>query len=125
MPISRTLPMPRKKDLGEKFARKLTRRRKHKHKWPEPTDAEVILNLHFNVYTFGPNSYHADATLEVPTKIGFEYYSITGSGKTRAGALRKVIEDIEGSFWFHYMRDRHVRFRVTGAGMEDLYKGYL
>lgn len=118
--------MPKAPDLGERFAKKLGKARKQRGKWPEPADAELILHLHFRVQQLTPHVYHADATLEIPTgKADLSYYSVYASDKTRYGALRDVIEQIEGSKWFHHFRARGVRFRVTGAGMEKLYRGYL
>lgn len=125
---SRVLPLPKAPDLGERFAKKLVKVRKHRKraKWTEPTDAELILHLHFRVQSLTPHVYHADATLEIPTgKADFNYYSIYASDKTRAGALRSVIEQMESSKWFHHFRSRGVRFQITGAGMEELYRGYL
>ena len=117
--------MIKEKDLGEEFEKRLKRRRQHRKNWQEPEDAYLILNLHFNVYSYERSRFHAEATLEIPTKQGFDYTSITATAKTRAGALRLVIEQMENSLWFKVMRDRQVRFRVTGAGMEELYRGYL
>lgn len=124
--ISRTVRgLPAGEDKGGQLRIRLRERRKHKRKWPEPSDAGLILNLHFAVHSFRRQSYHADATLEVPVAAGFEYASISAGAKTRADALLLVIREIESSFWFSYMRENGVRFRVTGAGVEELYHGYL
>lgn len=126
MPYSTTIAMPKAPDLGDKFRKKLGKVRKQRHKWPEPADAELILHMHFRVQELTPHVFHADATLEIPTgKADFSYYSVYASDRTRAGALRAVIGQIEESKWFHHFRSRHVRFLVTGAGMEKLYRGYL
>lgn len=112
------------KDKAERIRESLSRKRTHKRKWKEP-EAALILNLHFTVHSFRRQSYHADATLEVPVAGGFDYASISAGAKTRADALLLVIREIESSFWFTFMRERGVRFRVTGEGMEELYRGFL
>ena len=126
MSYKTVIKMPKAPDLGERFAKRLTKVRKQRGKWPVPDDAELILHLHFRVQQLSPHVYHADATLEIPTgKADLTYYSIYASDKTRYGALRSVIGQIEGSKWFHVFRSKGVRFRITGAGMEKLYRGYL
>lgn len=84
-----------------------------------------MLDLHFCVHSFNRKSFHADATLEIPIDEGYTYFSITAGGSTQAQALLQVIQKIETSSWFHYMKSRHVYFRVTGSEMEQLYHGYL
>lgn len=124
--IRKGLPLPKGPDLAEKFSRRLSGRRKPKRKYKTPpSDAELVLQMHFSVLSFGPNSFHADMTLEIPTKKGFDYFSVAFSDKTWSGALRKVLTEVEHSKWFHHMKSKHVYFSVTGAGMDDLYKGYL
>lgn len=122
---SRVLKQPRGADKGQQIKYALKRKRRQKKKWPEPEDAYLILNLHFTVFSFSRQSFHAEATLEIPTKDGFEYFSTTGGANTEAGALRNVISAMETSTWFAHMKKRKVYFRITGAGMEDLYRGYL
>lgn len=125
--ISRTvLALPKKKDKTELIRNWLRKARLHRKKWPEPEGAVAIYNLHFKVHSFGRNSFHADATLEVPLdSTTMLYTSVTGGCKTEASALRIVIGKIEDSSWFHEMKAKGVYFRVTGAGMEKLYRGYL
>jgi hypothetical protein len=94
-------------------------------KWPEP-EAVVIIDLRFSVHALSPHVYHAEATFTFPTgKSDFTYFSVSKSSKTERGALRCVIEEIENSKWFHYFRFKGVRFRVSGCGMDTLYRGYL
>lgn len=122
---SKVIKQPRAADKGQQIRYALRRARKHKKKWPEPDDAFLILNLHFSVKTFSRMSFHADATLEIPTKDGFAYFSVSKGDKTEAGALRSVIAEVENSTWFKYMKSRKVYFQITGSGMETLYRGYL
>lgn len=121
----RVLRLPRSADKAQQMKYALKRARRHRHKWPEPEDADLVLNLHFSVKSFSKQSFHADATLEIPVKEGFQYFSISGGSNTEAGALRSVIAEIQNSKWFHHMKSRKVYFKVTGAGMEELYRGYL
>lgn len=121
----RVLKLPKGPDKGAQLKYALGRKRRQRHKWPEPEDAKLILNLHFTVHSFRRQSFHADATVELPVKEGFQYFSVSKGGNTEAGALRSVIVEIESSKWFHHMKKRGVYFRVTGAGMEELYRGWL
>lgn len=113
-----------KRDKAEIERERLAAARRHKKKWKEPEDALLILNLHFEAHSFTRTSHHASATLEVPIKGGEAYFTVSASDKTYAGALRRVLEKIEGARWFHHMRDRGVRFKVTGP-LEEVYRGYL
>jgi hypothetical protein len=122
---TRGLKQPRGPDKGQLLKYALKRARKQKHKWPVPEDAYLILDLHFSVKSFRRQSFHADATLEIPVEGGFDYFSVSHGGGTRAGALRGVIVEIQNSKWFHHMKKRGVYFKVSGAGMEELYRGYL
>lgn len=93
--------------------------------WPEP-EAEAFIDLRFAVHSLSPHVYHAEATFAFPKgKSDFVYYTVSKSSKTERGALRGVIEEIENSKWFHYFRFKGVRFRVSGCGMDKLYRGYL
>lgn len=124
--ITKGLPLPKEPDLAEKFSRRLSGRRKPKRKYATPpADAELVLQMHFSVLSFGPQSFHADMTLEIPVKDGFQYFSISASDKTWSGALRTVIAEMQHSAWFHHFKSRHVYFSVTGCGMDDLYRGFL
>lgn len=116
--------LPRKRDRKIAILENIKARREHKRKWPEP-EATLILDLHFEVYSFNRHSYHAEATMEIPLPRKTEYASISLGAKTREDSLILLIQKIENSFWFQYMRSRGVRFRVTGASMETLYRGYL
>jgi len=122
---TRVKRMPTGADKGKQLEYKLKGARRQKKKWPQPDDAKLILNLHFSVKSFKQHTFHADATLEIPVKEGFQYFSVTNTNKTKAGALRHVIEEIQNSFWFQHMKKRGVYFRVTGIEMEDIYRGYL
>lgn len=121
----RVLKLPRAADKGQQIKYALRRRRKQKKKWEEPDDAYLILNLHFTVLSFSRQSFNAEACLEIPVKEGFQYYTVSAGAHTRAGALRRVIQDMENSFWFRHMKEKKIYFRVTGEGMEELYRGYL
>lgn len=112
------------KEKSEIIRDRLLKARKHKSKWPEP-EAELILDLHFKVHSYTAHTYHAEATLEIPVPDGDKYFSVTANARTRRGAITTLLSKIENSMWFHYMRLKGVRFRITGAGMERLYRGYL
>ena len=123
---SRVLAEPTGDDLGMAFAKRLRRIRQHRRQWPEPTDAHLILNMHFRTHNAGRNhSHYAEMTLEVPVKGGFDYYTVMRGAKTKHDALIAVIQEIEASSWYTYFRAKQVRFRVTGCDMEKLYRGYL
>ncbi len=122
---SRVIAQPKNPDKADQLRYALRRARRHRKKWVEPDDAYLILSLHFSVKSYSQHSYHAEASLEIPVENGFQYASIAKGSKTRAGALRAVITEIENSKWFHHMKKRKVYFKVTGAGMEELYRGYL
>jgi len=121
----RVLAQPRGLDKAGQLRYAMKRARKHRKKWEVPEDAYLILNLHFSVKSFSQHSYHADATLEIPVEDGYQYFSIAKGDKTRAGALRAVIVEIQNSKWFHFMKAKGVYFKVTGVEMEELYRGYL
>lgn len=121
----RVLPMPRAADKAQQLKYALKRLHQHRKKWVEPDDASLILNLHFSVKSFRRGVFHAEASLEIPVDEGFQYYSISKTTKTKAGALRGVIEEIQNSKWFHHMKAKKVYFKVTGIEMEELYRGYL
>ena len=112
------------RDKGESLGRKLGKIRDHKRKWSVPADAELVLALHFSVYSFQAGLYHADATLEIPVEDGFIYTSVTSEAKNRYDALICLIERIQDSNWFHHMKKRGVYFKITGE-LERLYRGYL
>ncbi|USV41114.1 hypothetical protein [Xanthomonas phage BUDD] len=122
---SRVLAEPRGADKAKQLEYALKRRRRQKKSWPQPDDAMLILPLHFNVYSFSRQSFHAEACMEIPTKKGFEYFTVSGGGRTQFAALRQVIEKIEASDWFHQMKEQKVYFKITGGGMEEIYRGYL
>ena len=122
---TRVKPMPSGPDKGKQLEYALKGARRQKKKWPKPEDAKLILNLHFSVKSYKQHTFHADATLEIPVTEGFQYFSVAHTNKTKAGALRQVIEEIQNSFWFHHMKSRGVYFRVTGIDMEEIYRGYL
>lgn len=122
---SRKVMLMPTRDKGERLARKLGKVRDHKYKWPAPIGAELVLSLHFNVHSFRSGLYHAEATLEIPTDNGWVYASVTADAKTHYDALIALIEKIQGSMWFHYMKSRGVYFKITGDMMEKLYRGYL
>ena len=121
----RVLAEPKRDDLGQAFAKRLRRIRQHRRQWPEPTDANLILNMHFRCHDAGRNSHYAEMTLEIPVENGFDYYTVMRGAKTKHDALIAVIQKIETSEWFVYVRAKQVRFRVTGCEMEKLYRGYL
>lgn len=120
----RVLRQPKGKDKADSLRYALGRKRKQRHKWPEPADATLILNLHFTVHSFRRQSFHADATLEIPVKEGYQYFSVSKGSTTEADALRGVIVEIQNSVWFRHMKERGVYFRVTGV-LEELYRGWL
>ena len=122
---TRVLREPRGDDLGTAFVKRLRRIRKHRSAWPEPDDAILILDMHFRTHTGLKGSHYAEMTLEVPVNNGFDYYTVMRGAKTRYDALITVIQEIEASKWFIYLKNRQVRFRVTGCEMERLYRGYL
>lgn len=122
---TRVLKLPTAADRMQRLKSALKRVRSQKKEWPEPEDAELILNLHFVVTSFSLQSFHAEACLEIPVKEGFQYFTIDGGSNTQAGAIRQVIEKIENAPWFHHMKKQKVYFKVTGAGMEEIYRGYL
>jgi len=122
---TRVLPQPKNKDLGQRFATFLGRRRRHKKKWPEPSDAFLIFNLHFAVNSSTRGIFHAEATLEIPTENGADYFSIVRSATNRHDALILVIQAIENSMWFATFKKKRIYLRVTGCEMENLYRGYL
>ena len=122
---TRVKSMPSAPGKDKQLAYALRRARKQRRKWPEPDDAKLILNLHFSVKSWKQHTFHADATLEIPVEGGFSYFSVTNTNKTKAGALRHVIEEIQNSFWFQHMKKRGVYFRVSGIDMEEIYRGYL
>lgn len=112
------------KEKSEIIADWLKRRRRHKKKWPEP-ECDVIFDLHFEVHSFGMNQWHAAITIELPVSDKkSEFYSISSTQKTKAGALRAVIQQLESEKWYHHFRVRGARFRVTGV-MEKVYRGWL
>lgn len=121
----RALPMPSGPDKIERKAKRLAQMRKHHRKWPEPFDAKLVLNLHFSAHSFGRGSHSADATLEIPTAEGFQYYTVSRGGKTKYAAMTSLIQEIESSNWFQYMKTQAVYFQITGDLMESLYRGYL
>lgn len=122
---TRVLPQPKNKDLGQKFAAFLGRRRRHKRKWPEPSDAFLIFNLHFTVNSPERGIYHAEANLEIPVENGSNYYGIVRSASNRHDALILVIQAIENSTWFATFKKKRIYLRITGCEMENLYRGYL
>lgn len=123
--MSRAIAQPKGKDLGERFAHRLSRVRRHKRKWPEPTDAALILDMHWAVHSVQRGHYMAEMTIEIPRKHGMDYYTVSRAAKTRHGALRLVIEDMENAEWFHMFKAQGVYFKVTGCEMEEIYRGYL
>lgn len=122
---SRVLPMPKRRDKGENMAMNLGRKRRHRKNWDTPTDASVILDMHFSVQNPARGQYYAEMSIEFPVKGGFDTYTVVRTGKTREQALRAVIEEYQNSEWFHLFKTQGVYFYVTGAGMEQLYRGYL
>lgn len=122
---SRVLPMPKGADKAKQLEYSLKRRRRQKKAWEAPEDAFLILPMHFTVYSFSRQSFHAEACMEIPVKGGFEYFTISGGGRTQFAALRQVIERIEAADWFHHLKAQKVYFKITGGGMEDIYRGYL
>lgn len=122
---SRTLAMPTRKDLGERFAANLSKRRKHTRRWYKPEDAALILNMHFSTHSPRIGQHYAEMSIEFPVEGGFDYFVVVRSGKTREQALRNVVEVYQNSEWFHFFKAEGVYFHVTGAGMEQVYRGYL
>lgn len=113
------------KEKSEVIADWIKRRRKHHKKWPEPLHAEVIFDLHFAVHSHARGVFHAEVTIELPVSdTKSEFYTISATSKTQAGALRSVIQQLESAKWYHYFRFRGARFRVTGV-MEGVYRGWL
>lgn len=123
--MSRVIPQPKGKDLGQQFAHRLSRVRRHKRKWEAPTDAKLVLDMHWAVHSFQRGVHTADMTIEIPRKGGQDYYTVSRSAKTRHAALRLVIEAVENSEWFHTFKAQGVYFKVTGCEMEEVYRGYL
>lgn len=123
--MSRVIAQPKGKDLGQQFARRLSRVRKHKRKWSAPADATLILDMHWAVHSMQRGNHTAEMTIEIPRKHGLDYYTVSRSGKTRHAALRLVIEAMENSEWFHMFKAQGVYFKVTGCEMEEVYRGYL
>lgn len=112
------------KEKSELIADWLKRRRKHKKKWPEP-ECEAVFDLHFEVYCYAQHQWHAAVTIELPVSDRrSQFYTISSTQKTKAGALRAVINQLESEKWYHYFRFKGVRFRVTGV-MEKVYRGWL
>lgn len=122
---TRVKAMPSEKDNGEKFQRALSRVRQHQKRWVKPSDATLILGMHFATHSVQRGRHYAEVTLEIPVKGEIGYSTITAGAKTRADALLGVIQKIESSQWFHVFKEEGVYFRVTGAGMEKIYRGYL
>ena len=92
--------------------------------WPIP-DAKLILSLHTAVSCHRRGYHHAEATVFIPVSDNeFQSYTVAFTSKTERGAWLKVISEIENSRWFHHMRRKGVRFRVTGC-LERVYRGYL
>lgn len=90
-----------------------------------PEDAKLILPLRFKVHDCCKGVYHAEATLEIATCKGFEYYTVCFSAKTYRAALRGLISKIETSHWFEYFKSQGVYFHTTGENTYKLYRGYL
>ena len=90
-----------------------------------PADAKLILPLKFKVHDCCKGVYHAEATLEIETWRGFEYYTVCYSAKTYRAALRGLISKIETSQWFQYFKSQGVYFKTTGENTYNLYRGYL
>ncbi len=122
---TRVLAEPTGKSRTEKLAGKLGKVRKHKRAWVEPSDATMILPMHFNVVSPKHGIHYAEMSLEIPMAGGFDYYTVVRGGKTRHDALLLVIKEIENSEWFHIFKKQGVYFYVTGGEMENLYRGYL
>lgn len=120
----RVLALPKKKQKSDLIHEYVRKRRKQRKKWPVP-DAEAIFDMHFAVYSHAKHVFHAEMTIEFPeSDTSSTFYTIAVTSKTRAGALRAVIEKLEREEWYLYFRKRGVRFRVTGV-LEELYRGYL
>jgi len=101
------------------------KRRGRKPNWHPPTDAALILDLHFQVLTYWKHAYHAEAHITLPIgPFGEEQHVEFASCKTRKSALLKLIQGIEASHWFQVFRAQKVYFRVTGEGMDEIWKGY-
>lgn len=96
---------------------------RHKRKWPEPKSS-LILEMHTTVHSHQPRQYHAEITITFPVKGGTDYFTFGHTASTERAAIRRVIEVMESSSWFHFFRQRDVRFKVTGV-LENLYRGYL
>lgn len=90
-----------------------------------PSDAKFVFPLRFAVHDCCKGVYHAEATLEILTNQGFEYFTVCYSGKTYRAALRGLISKIETSLWFEYFKSQGVYFKTTGEGTHRLYRGYL
>ncbi len=90
-----------------------------------PSDAKLVFPLVFRVHNCCQNNYHAEATLEIETRKGFEYYTVCYSGKTYRATFRGLISKIETSHWFEYMKSQGVYFKVSGERTCTLYRGYL
>lgn len=121
---TRVLAMPKSKDKGE---RRLTGRHRQSRNWPEPADAKAVFNLSFKVQSFARQQFFAEAQLELPmSDVETQYQAFSASGSTKYMALRSVVEQIERSEGFLRLKKRKgVYFKVFGAGMDTLYKGYL
>ena len=96
-------------------------------KWPVPGDASQILNMAFKVHNHGRKNYHAELQVEFPQPDGktTQYITMCHSGSTKCGALRGLIQDMEMANWFHALRKANIRFKVSGEGIDKLYRGYL
>lgn len=122
---TRVLAMPTKKDTGERFRERLSKRRTHKRQWARPEDAKLVLSMHFSAHSPRLGVHYAEMSVEIPVAGGADYYTVVRTGKTREQALTAVIQEYQNSEWFHVFKSNGVYFYVTGQGMERLYRGYL